>query len=474
VRLWFELLTRFAVVKHIYLGGLFSLLCHALALSQVTQTPVSYSQEKSSPQANRPLSQVTHTPVSYSQEKSSPQANRPLSQPAERLSLKEAIDIALQQNPEITGARRSIDAASARFWRGISPPTASLSVGYDYIPTGSAIKDYGERFVGVSQSFDFPTTIALRGSSLSSEISATEADFHSTALSITMQAKLAYYAVLAKEQKLKLAGENLDAAEDFADKAGIRYKAGEGTNLEQLTAKVQHTQARNTVELARNELRLATSELNFALGRGKEQPREFALTDSLMHRTYALSLDSLVQQADQNNPQLQSASFRLNAASVNRTIAWSSILPGFTVSYSRQAQGGNPNLYGVAFGISVPIWFLFDQRGQIQEASATHAILESDLTAKRNFVILDVKSAYLEFKNDERQVQLYHSELLPQADEVYRTAATSHQAGEITYMEFLQARQTLISARSTYIDALYHYNAAIAHLEKAVGRTIGE
>ena len=78
------------------------------------------------------------------------------------------------------------------------------------------------------------------------------------------------------------------------------------------------------------------------------------------------------------------------------------------------------------------------------------------------------------YRNDERQVQLYNTDLLPQANEVYRTAATSYQAGEITYLEFLQARQTLISARSTYIDALYNYNTAIARLENAVGRTISE
>ena len=417
------------MVKFFSLGGILFLICHALALSQST----------------------------------------------ERLSLKEAIEIALQHNPEVAGARRGIDAARARFWRGISPPPASLSVGYDYIPSGSGIKGFGERFIGVSQSFDFPTTIALRGSSLSSESDAAEADFLSTSLSITMQVKFTYYGALAKGQKLRLAEENLAIADDFAHKAGIRYNVGEGTNLEQLTAKVQRTQAQNAVEVARNELRLATSELNFALGRGKEQlGQEFTLTDSLVYRPYTLLLESLIEQAHLSNPQIQSARFRLNAASVNRTIAWSSILPSFTVSYSRQVQGSNPNLYGVAFGISLPIWFLLDQRGQVQEASAEHARVESELTSKQNFVNLDVKNAYLEVKNDERQVQLYNTDLLPQADEVYRAAAASYQAGEITYLEFLQARQTLISARSTYIDALYHYNTAIARLEKAVGRQFSE
>jgi outer membrane protein, heavy metal efflux system len=397
------------------------------------------------------------------------------SQTAERLSLKDAIDIGLRNNPEVVGARNGVDAAKGRFWRGVSPPPASLSWEYDYIPKGGAISAYGERVIGLSQSFDFPTTIALRGSSLSSETDAAEADYVSTSLSVAMHVKFAYYGVLAMQEKLLLAEENLLVTDDFASKAGIRYNVGEATSLEQLTAKVQRTQAQNAVEVARNDLRLATGELNFALGRGKEQTgQEFALTDSLTYRPHTLLLDSLIAQAQQSNPTLQSAQFRLSAASVNRSIAWSSILPSFNVSYSWQAQGTNPNLYGVAFGISLPIWFLFDQRGQVQEATAERARVESDLTSKRNFVSFDVKNAYLEYKNDERQVQLYNTDLLPQAREVYRTAAASYEAGEITYLEFLQARQTLISARSTFIDALYHYNAAIARLERAVGRQLTE
>lgn len=417
------------MVKHISLGGVVFLLCFAQAFAQST----------------------------------------------EKISLKEAIEIALQNNPAVVGARRSVEAAQGRYWRGISPPPASVTLGYDYIPRGRGIKEYGERVVGISQSFDFPTTIALRGSSLSSEIDAAGTDALSTSLLITLQVKFAYYGVLAAQQKLKLAEENLGVAEDFAQKAGIRLNVGEGTNLEQLTAKVQRTQAQNAVEVAKNELRLATGELSFALGRGNEQLRkEFTLTDSLLYQPHTLLLESLIEQAHESNPQIQSAAFRLSAASANRTLAWSSILPSLSVSYSRQVQGTNSNLYGVAFGISLPIWFLLDQRGQVQEASAEHARTESEFIAKHNFVSLEVQNAYLEFKNDDRQVQLYNTDLLPQANEVYRVAATSYRAGEITYIEFLQARQTFIAARSTYIDALYHYNTAIARLENAVGRQFNQ
>lgn len=420
---------RFAVVKLTSLAGLLLLMSGALAFSQLT----------------------------------------------DQLSLDEAIDIALHQNPEVIGARRGIDAARGRFWQGISLPPPALSVGYDYIPSGSGISQYGERAIGISQSLDFPSTIVLRGSSLSSEIDATESDTRSLELSITMRVKLAYFTVLAKEQKLRLAEEILRVADDFADKAGVRLKVGEGTNLEHLTATVQRTQARNGVEVARNELRVAVGELDFMLGRETgELSRECTLTDTLTNRPMAFTLESLMEHARRSNPQVESALYRLNAASTRRAIAWSSILPSFSVSYARQKQGPNADLYGVSFGVSLPVWFLFDQRGQIQEATARHAQVESELTARRLGVSLEVRNAYLEFKNDERQTQLFITDVLPQAEEVHRTASASYLAGEITYLEFLQARQTVISARSTYIDALYHYNASLARLEKAVGRTLVE
>lgn len=397
------------------------------------------------------------------------------SQTQEQLSLNDALQIALQNNPEIIAAGRKIDESHGRFWQAISPPAAELSVSYDYIPPGGGISRFGERFISVSQAFDFPTTIMLRGSESSYETDAVEAESRSVSNTIKMLVKLAYYAVLARERKLRLAEENLGIAEDFANKAIIRYNVGEGTYLEQLTATMKRTQAQNAVETARNDRRLASGELNFALGRGKSRPESgTVLIDSLVYRPFTLQIDSLVELAYQWNPQIRSESLKLSAGAVRRSIAWSSILPVFSVSYSRQLVAGGTDYYGLAFGMSVPIWSLFDQRGQIQEASAAYAILESRLMNERNRVYMNVRNTFLEFMNEERQMKFYQTDLLPQADEVYRAASASYQSGEITYLEFLEARQTLITVRDAHIDALFHYYSALARLENAVGRSIHE
>ncbi|MGE5860608.1 MAG: TolC family protein, partial [Ignavibacteria bacterium] len=141
-------------------------------------------------------------------------------------------------------------------------------------------------------------------------------------------------------------------------------------------------------------------------------------------------------------------------------------------SYFKQTRDGDNGYYGASFGMSVPLWFLFENRGQIQEASANVNVAESELQLVKNEVYLRLRSAFNDYENDLKQVKLYLSDILPQADEVYRSASASYDAGEITYLEYLQARQTLINAKSNYINVLFSYNLSIYTLEETVGQSL--
>ena len=392
-------------------------------------------------------------------------------QEAEHLSLKQAIGIALEHNPECAGSRYAADIQRARVWEGIAPPPPVVSLNYDYIPSGSGPRAFGERSVVLSQSFDFPSTIVLRGSALSSEADAAEADANSTTLAMVFRVKRAYFEVLARQAKLLLASENLDITRDFAAKARIRSNAGEGTDLENLTARVQELQAQGAFQAARNDLSLAGGELHLVLGHPPDlQGKDFVLTDTLGYRPRSFDLDVLIRDAGNAHPILHAARSKREAASIRRSIAWSSILPSFTLSYAQQVQGTARNLYGISLGMSIPLWFLLDTRGQVQEAAAAFASAGSDVIAQENALALGVRNAYLAFMNEDLQVRLYTAELLPQSKEVFRVANASYQAGEISYLEYLQARQTLTSAHLGYVDALLQYNTAFARLEHAVGR----
>ncbi len=386
------------------------------------------------------------------------------------LSMADAVRVAIENHPAVRSGAAALSASKGRFWRGISPPPPSLSVDYSYVPLGSSLNSFGEKTVEINQALEFPLTTIARGSGLSREVSARESELASARLQVAANVKLAYVLTLASERRLELAKENLTIADSFLHDARTRKNVGEGTQLELLTAQAQRTQAANALETARAALFTAQSELRVALGWSPERPvTALALSDSLGYLPLALRLDSLQLTAQRLSPQVAAYENRVGAAKAERTAAWMSVLPSLNISYYRQTVGDNPNLYGMKFGISLPIWFLLDNQGQVQEASAGVTLASQALRATQSMVALEVASAFTAYANSKRQVELHQLELLPQAEEIFRVASISYQAGEVGYVEFLQALQTLNAARNASLDALVDYNSALFRLEKSLG-----
>jgi heavy metal efflux system protein len=389
------------------------------------------------------------------------------------LSLDGAIKIALRNNPELRSFSEKIAASKGRFLSALSPPPAELSAVNDYVPNGQQLGNYGEKTIGISQTFEFPTNYVLRGSKFAKEIKISEQEYDLTKLSVISSVKAAYFSALALKSQVQIAGENLSIAEDFIKKTEIRHSVGEATNLERLTAKVQYSEALNTMEIHKNHLSSAFAELRLALGIGKEKTETYQLSDSLGFPRFNVSLSALVGDAALSNPQLTINKLRVAAQGIERSLAWSSILPDINLGvFNKKVRDDATAYYGASIGISLPIWFMVDQRGKIKEAAANVASAEFDLQSADNDIFLKSQSSYNEFKTEEKQVLLFQNEILPQAEEIFRIAAKSYEAGDITYIEFLQARATIINSRSNYINALLSYNLSIVSLEKAIGKTL--
>lgn len=390
------------------------------------------------------------------------------------LSMDEAVSIGLKSNPEILAAAEKINAVSGRFWNGISLPAPELSFSYEYVPTGKVLNSAGEKSAEISQSMEFPTNYFLKGSRLNKEILLAEKELELTELSVISKIKSAYFTLLMRRKQLDLAIENLTIAEDFSKKAEVRYEVGEGTNLERLTAKVQFAEARNSVETQKNLAGSAAADLNYLLGAEKYVTINYELADSLVFEPVNIGLELLVNYAEEMNPEIIIGRLKVELSSLDRKLAWSGLLPNLNFAYFKQTLDGNNGYYGASFSISLPLWFMFDQKGKIQEADANFSISEYEQTVARNKVILNIRNAYAGFRNEEKQVMLYQTDILPEAEEIYRSALKSYEEGEITYLEFLQAKQIVVNARSNYINALLGYNLSIAALEAAAGKSLNQ
>jgi len=392
-----------------------------------------------------------------------------------RLSLNEAIEIGIKQNPELMQATENISAANGRFWKGISLPQPELELSLEYVPVNTSLSNYSERTFAISQSFEFPTNYFLKGNKYSKEEEIALEQYLLKKYELVKQIKSAYFKVLADQSIVKYSEEYLIISDDFYKKAQIRYNVGEVTSIEELTAKVQLSEAKNKLEIAKNNLNTSLAELNYVLGYGNQNINSFSLlTDSLIYTEHNLSLETAYQTAEETNPQIKEAELNNGIAGVEKTLAWSSLLPIFNFAYFKQSRDGDNGFYGASFGVSVPLWFIMDQRGAIQEASANVSISEAQLQQTKNEIRLKLKNAYTSYINNQQQIKTYNDDILPQTKEVYRTAIKSYDAGELSYLEYMQVKQLVINARENYITALFNYNKSLFELEEIIGKNIYE
>jgi len=367
---------------------------------------------------------------------------------------------------------QSINAEKGRFLQSLSLPRPTIAVRYEAIPDGQRFEDADNRKIFFIQPFDFPTKYYLKNKVQSTAIELRKKDYELAGCELAKKVKLSYLKVKAEEEKLKLAENNYQLMEDFSQKAKLRYDVGEATYLEYLQAKVKKGEAQNDVIRFENELQISFADLKLLLFQDKDYETELQLSDSLTFRQINLSREILLDEVLQFNPELKLAVLKYKTSSYLKKLSYSSFLPDFTLNYFRMKIGTNRNFWGFHVEASLPVWFLFDQRGKIQEATAHNFSSLWERRNKTEELRTEMKNSILKVQSAKNQVFLYTKEILEEASEVYRMASKSYEEGEIGYLELIEAQQTHIKAKSGHIDALFNYNKALIELERVRGKEL--
>lgn len=388
------------------------------------------------------------------------------------LSLEEAVKIGLKNNPLIKAAEENISASKARHLSGTSLPQPEIGFDDQWIPSTSKAGITGEKTLSISQSFEFPTVYFLKGDKFTKAEKIAFYKLNSVQRSVISQIKLSYYKILVKQYLIKSAEENLKISEDFYKKAEIRLNVGEGTNLEKLTAKVQFSEARIKLDAIKIELSSAFAELNNSIGINNQQSNStFNLSDSLTFIDYKIDIQQLNKIIDETNPDIKIAELNSEISNIEKSIAWQSLFPNFDLAYFSQSREGS-NFNGFSAKFSIPLWFMFDQTGKVDEAKANQAISNAELQSLRNELTMKLQTTVNNYENNIKQVKLYIDEIIPQAEEIFTTASKSYDAGEITYLEYLQAKQTLVSSRFNYVNVLSDHFQSLFAIEDIIGQNI--
>jgi len=396
----------------------------------------------------------------------------------EKLSLQQAITLAMVNNPQILAAQKEITAANARILQAEAFPNLEFGLSWEETPSNFNITKAGERNIGFVQPFEFPGKRGARGHVAKIDRQFFEENLRRTKLLISAEVKRSYYQAWLNQKLVANFEAIADLLQQFRETATVRYQAQKVPFLEVLRAKTELAKINNELIAARREAQNALAELNRLLGRPGSTP--LALADDLTYQPFTKTVEMVVNEMRQ-----LSVSRRLSETLVERgraqmRLAQKNYLPDFAVGLFNQKRDGQPpfttanplgstesNLWGIDVGVSIPLWFWKGPRGQAEEARAFFDLAQIQLEAVNRNVTTAIENAHRSVKAAEEQVRLFEETLLRDVEDELRSGVSHYQTDQIDALNLIDIYRTYTTTQAEYYRALYNYHVALADLEVA-------
>jgi cobalt-zinc-cadmium resistance protein CzcA len=380
---------------------------------------------------------------------------------SQKVNIEEAVKLAMENNPDIKAARLNIQREEAIKLKSFNIPRPELFIEYEGVK--GSLKNYESRKIGILQELEFPTSYFLRSDVQESQVNIARLELSKLAFELKYNIQNVYMSLILNIKLLDAARENLKIYNDFLFVAEKKYDAGSTGNLEVLGAKVNKIKFENEIKNIESEVTRARSELQKLMNVSYSN---FEPADELVFIEIRLNKDEVRKDALSNNPALKINRYQKEKFSSKVSLTKSELLPNLSLKYYTQKIGNDAGFWGVELGLGLPLWFWWEPTGSIQEAGYELEIASNEEVTIRGSIENDVNRAFEEFENSSRQSAFFHTEAMPEADEILKQAKISYEEGAIDYVEYLQALRVVYETRTQYLNSLFNFYNSLFKLEK--------
>ena len=288
----------------------------------------------------------------------------------------------------------------------------------------------------------------------------------------------AFYGALVAQDFVRVARQSVSLVEEQLAVAEASLEAGAATNFDVLRAKVQLANAESQLIRAQNGVQTAKDAYKTVLNIPLSENIlvKGTLEVPVNHKIPALNLDTLVQQALDNRPEVHRTQFTEHAARKQVDIAKTRSRPdlGFFSNYqiSQNERLTEMNrIWSLGLQINIPIFDGFATRAALQQTESSLKQIQLGGTQVKVGVEFEVRTAYLNLRAAETIIEVQR-EAVTQARESVRIANLQFQNGIITTVALTDTQLALAQAEVNRLQAYHDYIVGLARLEKAIGQTL--
>ena len=398
-----------------------------------------------------------------------------------RITLDEAIQMALQHNHNLLAARTTIPQAEAEETTANLRPNPSLFADWEYLPLGSPAHQNPNLYGGHSTSDylhdntegDIGLSYLLeRGKKRQHRLQAAKDITAQTRSLVTDNERGLMFSVASlfvsvqlAQSTIELAEKDLKSFQKTVELGELRFSKGAISEDDYLKIKLQLLQFETDYQQAELAKIQALSDLRQLLGY-ESVSADYDVAGPFDYQPLNGNLEDFQLKALQNRPDLRAAQQGVTAARSQYELQRAIGKPDVTVqgNYSHVNAINAATVYG---SIPLPIF----NRNQGEIARTRFAIIQAQEQEKatNGQALTDVRDAYDGLRVSDRIVQLYRSGYLEVAQKDRDIAEYAYQRGAVSLLDFLDAERNYRATQLAYRQALASYLLALEQLRQAVG-----
>ncbi|WP_266368853.1 CusA/CzcA family heavy metal efflux RND transporter [Tellurirhabdus rosea] len=434
----------------VVIGGLIT-----ATLLTLVVLPVLYSLfGRKKPKAQGPaLATVVLLSVSLSAVAQQPAAS--VGQTPSVLSLREALETGLKQNPQILTRQLEVQGQRALLPTAFDPPRAVVDGQFGQ--TQASTFDYT---VSGFQTFAMPGVYRAQRQVLQTAVTTAEQRTVIQRASLAADIKRTYYQLLHDFQLLRLIQQQDSLYRQASRAAAIRLRTGETNRLEAVSA---------TSRQQGSQLRLVTLRAAIQSNQQALQLLLNSTTPVLADTLTPLRRDPPVDSGGvDGNPVVGLFEQQLVLSRQQTALERLRLRPDFQVGYLNQSILRTAGYQAFLVGMAIPL-FAKAQKARITASRISEQISETQLDYTRTQLRGQIEQLLRASQAAQTSLQFFEQSALPQAQLILTTALRSYQNGEIDYVELFQNTQQAYQIREQYLTALLSYSLLTIRVEELIG-----
>lgn len=375
------------------------------------------------------------------------------------LTLGAAVQWALENHPELSAARREIEAAKGARTQAGAYPNPSLSVEVEDLR-----RDSRTTTVLLSLPIELGGKRAARMAAAERGIDVARAQLDTRQAELRANVTAAFFAALTSQERVRLAQDSLDLALAGSQAAQKRVTAGKVSPVEETRAKVAEANVRLELIQAQGELQTHLQALRTLLAGGGDFD---VLDGSALSLPVLPSLDAMEQRIA-NAPALRQARLEVRRLAALADLESAKRVPDITLSAGIQ-RAQDPSRNQAVIGLSVPLPLFDTNRGNIAEAVSRRYQAEDQARAAELRLRGDVAVARQLHRTASSEVATFEADILPGAQSAYEATRQGFELGKFGYLEALDAQRTLLQARAQHLRSVASVYRAASDLDLLLG-----